>query len=39
MMNSLNNKIISTVSQYWGISLVGLGLLGLGYYLGHNRQA
>ena len=39
MMSSLNKNIISTVSKYWGISLLGVGLLGLGYYLGRNRQA
>ena len=39
MMNSLNNKIISTVSQYWGISFLGVALLGFGYYMGRNRQA
>ena len=39
MMTSLNKSIIATVSKYWGISLVGVGLLGLGYYLGRNRQA
>jgi hypothetical protein len=39
MMKSLNKNIISTVSKYWGISLLGVGLLGLGFYLGRNRQA
>jgi hypothetical protein len=39
MMNSLNQNIISSVSKYWGISLLGVALLGLGYYFGHNRQA
>jgi hypothetical protein len=39
IMNSLNQNIISTVSKYWGISFLGVALLGFGYYMGRNRQA
>lgn len=37
VLNTLNDTLASAISKYWGIGLVGISILGIGYYLGRKR--
>lgn len=37
VLNTLNDTLAGAISKYWGIGLVGMSILGVGYYLGRKR--
>ena len=37
VLNTMNQKIMSSVRDYWGVGLVIAGLVGIGYYLGRKK--
>ena len=37
VLNTLNDTLAGAISKYWGIGLVGMSILGIGYYLGRKR--
>ena len=37
VLNTMNEKIMSSVRNYWGVGLVIAGLVGIGYYLGRKK--
>jgi hypothetical protein len=37
VLNTMNQKIMNGVSQYWGMGLVIASLVGVGFYLGRKK--
>lgn len=37
VLNTLNSTLSTAISKYWGIGLVAISLIGVGYYVGNKR--